>query len=273
LLLGENGIAKKFLKKHEQLKSFINENLWSDGFYRAFHYKNDEYRDIFTNYKGEKVKEEIGYIPWAFNIPKKGREDVFNLLLDKYCFYTPYGIASAQINHEKFLYEKDHECLWNGYVWPFATSQTLTALANVIRNYDREDFCDMYCELLTQYAKSHYRITENGTKVDWIDEVRHPLRDEWSSRELLKDWGWREDKGGYERGKDYNHSTFCDLIISGIVGVKTDSETLTVEPIIPKNWEWFKLENLYYRGKKYTVIYDKYGTKYNYGKGIVIKQS
>ncbi|MBE5732197.1 MAG: hypothetical protein E7353_04080 [Clostridiales bacterium] len=271
-LYGDSEKAEKFMKKHVQLKDFINDNLWKNGFYRALHYKNDDYKDILTNYTGEDVKEEIGYIPWAFNIPQKGREDVFKLLLDKDCFYTPYGIASAQINHEKFLYEKDHECLWNGYVWPFATSQTLTALMNVIRNYGRVDFCDMYCELLIQYAKSHYRITENGTKVDWIDEVRHPLRDEWSSRELLKDWGWKAEKGGYERGKDYNHSTFCDLIISGIVGVNTTGDTLSVSPIIPKSWDWFKLENLNYRGKSYTVIYDKDGSKYGIGKGIVIKE-
>ncbi len=270
---GDKEKEAQFLKKHEQLKDFINNKLWVDGFYRAFHYKNEEYKNVFTNYNGENVMEEIGYIPWAFNIPKKGREDVFKLLLDKDCFYTPYGISSAQINHEKFLYEKDHECLWNGYVWPFATSQTLTALINVIKNYGRADFSDTYCELLTQYAKSHYRITENGTKVDWIDEVRHPLRDEWSSRELLKEWGWNVDKGGYERGKDYNHSSFCDLIISGIVGVNTKSETLSVSPIIPKSWEWFKLENLNYRGKTYTVIYDKDGSKYGQGKGIVIKEN
>jgi len=28
------------------------------------------------------------------------------------------------------------------------------------------------------------------------------------------------DKGGVERGKDYNHSTFCDLIITGLVGLR-----------------------------------------------------
>ena len=271
---GKEEIAQKYAQKADELKSFINENLWSDGFYRAFHYKNDEIANLFDEYKGEKVKEEIGYIPWAFNIPPKGREDVFELLVDENCFYTEYGIASADKSHEKFLYEKDHECLWNGYVWPFATSQTLSALRNVIKNYGRSDFEDMYYKLLAQYAKSHHRITENGVKVDWIDEVRHPLRNEWSSRELLKNAGWQEEKGGYERGKDYNHSTFCDLVISGIVGVTTDSETLKVNPIIPKEGEYFKLENLHYRNKVYTVIYDKNGTKYNKGKGVfVIEQN
>ena len=267
---GDEQKANTYREKHDFLASFVNENLWKDGFYRAFHYKGNEYKNVFDEYKGEKVREEIGYIPWVINIPKKGREDVFNLLLDDKCFYTPYGIASAEKNHEKFLYEKDHECLWNGYVWPYATCQTLTALSNVIKNYGRNDFSDAYCKLLIQYAKSHYRITENGTKIDWIDEVRHPLRDEWSSRELLKEWGWREEKGGYERGKDYNHSTFCDLIIGGLVGVDTSCETLKVNPIIPSSWNWFKLDNLTYRGKTYTVIFDRDGTKFNEGKGVII---
>ena len=268
---GREDIATKYLEKHEKLKKLINEKLWSDGFYRAFHYEDEN--NIFDKTNNEDVLEEIGYIPWFFNIPPKNREDVFALLLDEKHFYTPYGIASADISHPRFLYEKDHECLWNGYVWPYATSQTLTALKNVIKNYGRTDFEDTYTRLLIQYAKNHYRIREeDGKKIDWIDEVRHPLLDEWSSREILKNLGWREDKGGYERGKDYNHSTFCDLIISGLVGVDTSKDEFTVSPIIPKDWDWFALYNVPFRGKTYSVIYDKYGTKFNKGKGIIISE-
>lgn len=270
LLANRKDIADKYLNKHENLKAFINGKLWCDGFYRAFHYENNEYATAFDTPRYKSIREEIGYIPWMFNIPPKGREDVFSLLNDENCFYTPYGIASADKSHKRFLYEKNHECLWNGYVWPYATSQTLTALKNVIKNYGRTDFEDTYSRLLVQYAKSHNRITESGKKVCWIDEVRHPLRDEWSSRQLLKEWGWREDKGGYERGKDYNHSTFCDLIISGLVGVNTENETLTVTPTVPEEWNWFKLSNLSYRGSTYTVIYDRDGSKYGGAKGISI---
>ena len=79
----------------------------------------------------------------------------------------------------------------------------------------------------------------------------------------------KQEYGGYERGKDYNHSTFCDLIISGIVGVLYENNDLSVSPSIPDNWEWFKLENLNFRGKTYTIIYDKTGEKYNKGKGVI----
>ena len=129
---------------------------------------------------------------------------------------------------------------------------------------------DSFFKLCKQYAKSHKRVAENGKIVNWIDEVRHPLRDEWSSREILKNSGWREEAGGYERGKDYNHSTFCDIIISGIVGVKCENDVLELEPIIPDNWDYFKLETLNYRGNTYSVFYDKTGDRYNKGKGLNI---
>ena len=60
---------------------------------------------------------------------------------------------------------------------------------------------------------------ENGNIVPWIDENLNPFTGDWISRTRLKTWEngtWSKGKGGVERGKDYNHSTFCDLIISGL---------------------------------------------------------
>ena len=110
-------------------------------------------------------------------------------------------------------------------------------------------------------------------KLPWIDEVMSPNEYNWTSRAILEEQGWQPDLGGRERGKDYNHSTFCDLIITGIVGVKTDSKELTLDPAIPDSWDYFKLENLEYRGKIYTVVYDKTGKKYGVGSGIKVFNS
>ena len=33
-----------------------------------------------------------------------------------------------------------------------------------------------------------------------------------------------DSKGGVERGKDYNHSSFCNLIISGLMGVRPQED-------------------------------------------------
>lgn len=271
---GDTVTEQKFREKHEALKKQINALLFEDGFYRAYHYDDGADTDtVIENGRGLSPREEIGYIPWMFGIPENGREEAFKLLADRNAFFTDYGIATAEISHPRFLYEVGHECLWNGYVWPFATSQTLTALINVIRNYGcDESYKKLFFDLLKQYAVSHHRVREDGVTVPWIDEVRHPLRDEWSSRTMLRDWGWTERKGGYERGKDYNHSTFCDLVITGLVGVKTDGEALSVDPCVPKEWKWFRLKGLNFRGNTYDIIFDESGEKYGLGKGLTVKQ-
>ena len=272
---GRTEIGEKYQRKYEEIKTQINKNLWQNGFYRAYHFENDNMAEscqsMIENPVTTPPKELIGYIPWMFDIPEAGKEAVFDALTDPNCFYTDFGITTADITDKRFLFSVNHECLWNGYIWPFAISQTLTAMRNMLRHYrDTEKYRQDFVDLVKQYAHMHKRITENGSVVNWIDEVRHPLRDEWSSREILKARGWKPEYGGYERGKDYNHSTFCDIIISGIVGVEVKNGEITVSPIIPDTWNYFKLENLYVCGDIYSIFYDKSGEKYHRGKGLNI---
>ena len=43
---------------------------------------------------------------------------------------------------------------------------------------------------------------------------------------------------------DYNHSTFCDLVITGLVGlVPRDDDRIEVDPLLPADaWDWFCLD-------------------------------
>ena len=271
----DSELQKKYLKKYEYLKKAINDNLWQNGFYRAFHFEEGQEglscEEIIEGWKEKSPRELIGYIPWMFGIPEAGKEDVFDALTDPTAFYTQFGLTTAEQSSPRFLYEVDHECLWNGYIWPFATAQTLTAMRNVISKYPAgERYEEAYYRLVQQYAQMHRLIREDGEIVPWIDEVKHPLREEWSSREILKNWGW--EPGGYERGKDYNHSTFCDIILSGIIGIQCEGEELMVNPCIPDKWGYFRVENLHFRGDEYIILYDKTGEKYHSGKGIVIQK-
>lgn len=49
-------------------------------------------------------KELIGYIPWMFDIPEAGKEAVFDALTDPNCFYTDFGITTADITDKRFLF-------------------------------------------------------------------------------------------------------------------------------------------------------------------------
>ena len=48
-------------------------------------------------------------------------------------------------------------------------------------------------------------------------------------------------KGGEERGKDYNHSTFCDLLISGLLGLPPRADNIIeVNLLLPSDaWNYF----------------------------------
>lgn len=75
-----------------------------------------------------------------------------------------------------------------------------------------------------------------------------------------------------ERGKDYNHSSFCDLVISGLVGVQPQTDgSIVIEPLIPEGkWDWFSLSRIPCAGKEISVIYDRTGEHYGCRPGMTV---
>jgi len=157
-----------------------------------------------------------------------------------------------------------------------ATSITLTALANLLNDY-RQTYIGKadYLKLLGVYSRSHTRLREDGIIVPWIDENLNPYDGDWISRTCLKNWKdgtWSKEMGGVERGKDYNHSTFCDLVITGLVGLRASAnDSLTVNPLLlDEIWDYFYLDNVAYHGRTLTILYDKTGDIYHRGKGLKV---
>jgi len=83
---------------------------------------------------------------------------------------------------------------------------------------------------------------------------------------------WKDKNSAVLRGKDYNHSSYCDLVISGLVGLEISEDgTISVDPLIPaKAWEWFCLDGIQYKGKTISIIYDKKGEKYKAASGLSV---
>lgn len=271
-MLGKNDIKKEFLQKADTLKELVLNGLWDENseFFKTRSEKDDQFVD---------VRELQGYTPWYVNlIPQDIKyHKAWELIKINDGFNSPYGLTTAEQIHPKYeIAYIGHECLWNGPVWPFATSITLTALANELNNYeqnivDKRDFYDHF----VKYSLSHRFVDDNGNILPWIDENMNPYTGDWISRTRLKEWEngtWSDKKGGVERGKDYNHSTYCDILISGLIGIRAQNDnSIVINPLIPENtWDWFCLDDLEYKGKIITVLYDKYGTKYNKGTGFMI---
>ena len=269
----ENG--EKYEMKAIEIKKEIQRSLWNDdlNFFTVLPKKYNE------STKPLDVRELIGYVPWYFNLPDDEPKYAvaWNKIMDTTGFYAPFGLTVTEQSdpYFKISYE-GHECQWNGPSWPFATTQTLKALANFLNNYSnnktvtKNDFYD----LLLQYSKQHKLKNENGETINWIDENINPFTGDWISRTRLKNWdgkGWSDEKGGVERGKDYNHSGFTDLILSDLLGIKPKlNSTIEINPLVPNNWEWFAVDNIYYQGKKFSLIWDKTGKRYSRGKGLML---
>ena len=75
-----------------------------------------------------------------------------------------------------------------------------------------------------------------------------------------------------ERSRHYNHSTFNDLVITGLVGlVPRADEIVEADPLLPPDaWDWFRLDNVPYRGHRVTIVWDRDGTHYSEGAGLAI---
>jgi hypothetical protein len=244
---GKKDYASLYNSKADSIKYLAQSKLWNnkDEFFEVL----KEQGDTLSN-----VKEEIGFIPWYFNLPSTTYNAAWKSLMDKKTFLAPFGITTADRSHPQFRTHGCCNCEWDGTVWPFATSQTLTAMANLLNNYKQDMITNRdYFELLETYVQSQHR--EGRPYIgEYLDE---------------KTGYWLK---GEERSRYYNHSTLNDLIITGLVGLRPRADNIIeVNPLLPADkWDWFCLDNVPYHGQIITIIWDKTGTKYKKGRGLSV---
>ena len=241
--VGDQDVSECFHREAEKLRNDMNDRLWNDniGMFGTISDKGEQ----------RNVREQVGFIPWMYGIPNAGKDGCFRYLLDKNCFLAPYGLRTADVTHPEYRKHFNHECLWNGPVWPFATSQTLTALITYLQTEKQptvtaEDFMG----LLLTYAYSH-RDTD-GTP--WLDENMDPDTGIWIAREILRQ---QKDYDIPDRGRHYNHSTFIDLVMTGICGIcPSEGNTLTIRPL-GTSLDFFGATDIFYHGHILSVQWDK----------------
>lgn len=241
--------SELFEAKADTLKNLVEEKLWNskDNFFET-----RKEADTSAN-----VREAIGFIPWYFKLPElnSGFERAWQQVNDKEGFLAPFGLTTAERRSPRFRTHGTGTCEWDGAVWPFATSQTMTAMANVLNDYDQEYINKQdYFRLMSLYVESQYYRGR-----PYIGEYLDETTGYW----LM---------GDRERSRYYNHSTFNDLVITGLVGLRPrEDDRIEVNPLIPEGkWDWFCLDNVLYHGNIVTVLWDKSGEKYHKGKGFKI---
>ena len=243
--LGKKDEQELYEKKAEEIKNLVQSRLWNKD--HAF----------FETVRGDtcaQAREAIGYIPWYFNLPDKGKYDEAWLQLnDENGFSAPYGLTTAERRHPEFRTRGVGKCEWDGAIWPFASAQTLTALANYLNTEENPVVTDStYFAQMKRYVESqHHRGRP------YIGEYLDEVTGYWL-------------KGDQERSRYYNHSTFNDLVITGLVGLRPRNDnTIEVNPLVPEGeWDWFCLDNVPYHGCNVTILWDKDGQRYHKGSGL-----
>lgn len=285
-IVGDEVVEKIYADKALRLKELMLEKLWdsNDNFFKTMPLNEKEFSKISVADRFVKtfsilpadsvalvdVRELHGYTPWYFNIPDESHAVAWKFVTDTNGFKAPFGPTTAERSHPDFIisYEGNpYICQWNGPSWPYSTSITIKAMANLLRNYKQSVISNYdFIELLEIYSNSHRHINEKGKKVFWIDENLNPFTGQWLAQVISK------AKRGIHYGEDYNHSEFCDIIISDLVGIQPSmGNEIVIDPLIPNDyWEWFCLDKVNYHNKKISVVWDKDGLKYKLMPGFSV---
>ena len=247
ILAGEEGVAMTYGLKADTLKSLVQSGLWNS---------RHQFFETFRKDSSANVREAIGYIPWYFNLPDSKNYDIaWKQVKDEDGFSAPYGLTTAERRHPEFRTHGVGKCEWDGAIWPFASAQTLTAMANFMNNYPQTVLSDsVYFRQMELYVESQYHRGR-----PYVGEYLDEVTGYWL-------------KGDQERSRYYNHSTFNDLMITGLVGLRPRIDNkIEVNPLIPAGkWDWFCLDNVLYHGHNLTILWDKDGSRYHQGKGLRI---
>jgi hypothetical protein len=285
-LNGQPDLARAWREKATAIKQLVEAKLWDPQaeFFKVLPRGSSTLAG---------VRELHGFTPWYFNLPGPEKSVAWKQLMDSKGFFAPFGPTTAEQRNPGFAVAySGHECQWNGPSWPYATAVTLSALANLLNNYSQDAVGKAdYWKTFQGYLRSHRfrqippegqssgpdlnrsnegapRMERWETRQPWIDENLNPNNGDWIARTLLKQRRQAPD----ERGKDYNHSTFCDLVITGLIGLRPRADdTIEINPLVPEGtWDYFCLDSVRYHGHAITILYDKSGSKYGKGKGLQI---
>ena len=252
LLENQQQKATEYDNDYRQQLRLIEEKLWN----------NDQ--QFFETMRGDssaQVREAIGYMPWYCNLFEgqegKSKYDVaWKQLTDEKGFCAPYGLTTAERRHPLFRSHGFGKCEWDGAIWPFATSQTLTALANYLNDGTTVPGIDssIFFKQMNLYAQSQHMRGK-----PYIGEYLDETTGYW----LM---------GDRERSRYYNHSTFADLVITGLAGLRPQADgSIVVNPLIPADsWDYFCLDGILYRGQLLTIIWDRDGQHYHQGQGLTL---
>jgi hypothetical protein len=265
-LFGDSTTAREFSSRADSLRRRVQEELWDERrtffLHQSAHDEKDGVRALTRTYDTGKYagdahgRELIGYVPWQFDLPEpnKGYERAWRFLLDSAAFLAPYGPTTTE-RHDPQFYSSPRCCWWSGNSWPYATTQTLVALANLLNHYQQNvvnarDWMTLF---------SIYTHTQRKDGRPYVAEAANPDNGSWDGHDTPY------------HSEHYFHSGYVNLVITGVVGLRPRADdSVEVNPLAPGDWSWFALDDLRYHGRRLSVLWDRNGTRYRHGPGLIL---
>ncbi|MDE3105461.1 MAG: hypothetical protein KGK08_09835 [Acidobacteriota bacterium] len=230
--------------------------------------KQKKFIDPGTQLQFTGTRELIGYLPWLYLSPASSHAVAWQQLFDPKGFAGTYGPTTAERRSPRFRFASNDQCTWNGPSWPYATTQTLLALANLLNGPPQHSIDDArYYQLFAAYVRSQHLTLSSGAVVDWIDEDLDADTDEWIAKDMLLAKHSQVGRGNY-----YNHSGFTDPLLTGLIGLRPQADnTVVLHPLLPpRRWSYFAIDGVPYHGHLLTIFYDATGAQYHRGKGLTL---
>jgi hypothetical protein len=260
-LAGNTAMAADFMQRAATIQAAVLEQLWNPS---LRHFVDRYQRSSQFVQAGDFIRgrELVGYTPWLVELPPGtgAYADAWVHLLDPHEFAGPHGLRTVEPAYPRYLqqyrYDKESgnpECQWNGPSWPFQTSQVLTAMANVLDDYSQIVVTGAdYLRLLRQFTQQHVGASgQPDIEEDYDPDTGRPIV-------------------GLARSHHYFHSTYVDLIIGGLIGVRPRSDDVLEIAPLGQDVRYFALQRLMIHGHNVGIYYDASGERYGIGRGMSV---
>jgi hypothetical protein len=263
-LAGDQSTAREYAARAEAIRARMLADLWSPTL-AHFIDRHQTSTAFVQKWQSIRNRELVGYLPWMFDaVPDEPRyAQAWTHLLDPASLGGHAGMRTVEKSYEHYMRQyrylgTDPECQWNGPIWPYQTTQVLTAMANLLDHHEQHGGVTRadWMRLLRQYTQLHYQGDKLDLEEDYDPETGAPIV-------------------GLSRSHHYFHSGYIDLILTGLIGIRPRADVfLEVNPLLPSNGDqalgWFRVERLPYHGHQITVTWDSDGSRYSRGKGLAI---
>lgn len=260
LLKGDSGLAGAWRSRAETLQKSMMQ-LWQDSLQQFA----DRYRvsNRYVQYwQFARDRELAGFVPWMFSPPLDQPRYLqgWQYITDSTALRGQYGLRTTTPGYalymKQFRINADgtYDCQWNGPSWPFQTCQVLMGMANLLSHYQQQMINTTdYLAALRQYTRQHYLPDGSlDLQENYDPDCARPIV-------------------GLERSHHYLHSTYNDLVITGLCGLRPGStDSLEIHPLVDRSISYFHLGALQYHGHNISVVYDADGSRYGLGRGLSV---